>query len=86
MIKYKKKTTVQRETFERVRVLRRGVNSRQFCAQCVADADFLTLDQAVSLTKIGMREMLQRIETQELHALETMSGHLLVCQNSLHAA
>lgn len=43
----------------------------------------LNLDSALSLTGISTRKIFRLIENGEAHSLETTSGQLLVCRNSL---
>jgi len=45
----------------------------------------LTLDEAVGFAAQHTRELIRRIDAGEVHALETGSGHLLVCRNSLES-
>lgn len=56
---------------------------RGFCETCSAENEMLTLDEAVSLTGKSTLELIRRIEAGAIHTIETASGHLLVCQNSL---
>lgn len=56
---------------------------RGFCAQCAEETEILTLDQAVSLAAANTREVIRRIDAGQIHALETASGHLLICGASL---
>ena len=43
----------------------------------------MTLDAVVSLLSVGTREILRRIETDEVHALDAPNGQMLVCVKSL---
>lgn len=58
-------------------------NIRGFCADCAAESDLLTLDEAVTFSGKGTRELVRRVESGEVHSIETSSGHLLVCRSSL---
>lgn len=77
-----KKTLYTRELHE-VIIVRSRRQIRSFCAECLTDADFLSLDAAVQASGMGTREILRRIETRETHAKETGDGLMLVCLNSL---
>ena len=74
-------TTESREVF----IVRANTenNIRGFCFQCEGETEILTLDESVSLSGIATRDILRRGETGEIHFLETVNGHLLVCRNSL---
>lgn len=56
---------------------------RGFCGECQKETELLTLDEAVSLSGIKTFEIVSRLTKGEIHFLETESGHLLVCLNSL---
>ncbi len=43
----------------------------------------LSLDDAVDFSRLPVRELIRQTESGAVHAIETASGHLLVCQNSL---
>lgn len=75
-------TTESREVF----ILRINSDSQisGYCAACAEDVPLLTLDEAVSFSALFTREMIRRIECGAIHSVETASGHLLVCRNSLN--
>jgi hypothetical protein len=50
-----------------------------FCRSCNAEVEMLSLEQAVSLTRIHTRDLVRLVDAQEIHAVETVSGHYLVC-------
>ena len=54
-----------------------------FCAECGAESEFFTLDEAVSFSGESTRRIICRVEAGAIHVLEAESGHLLVCRNSL---
>lgn len=74
-------TTEKHETF----IVRLGTQPtvRGFCPTCDMEVDLLTLDSAVNVSAIGGREVVGRIASEEIHAIETANGHLLVCRSSL---
>ena len=75
-------TSISSEIF----IVRRGAKpsvTRAFCLDCRAQTEMLDLNAAVSLSRIGAREILRRIEAGALHSIETARGHLLVCRDSL---
>jgi hypothetical protein len=74
-------TTERREVF----IVRPngGSRIRGFCPRCAEEVALLTLDEAVSFSACRTRELIRRIECDAVHSVETSSGHLLVCRNSL---
>ena len=56
---------------------------REFCAECATQTEMLMLDEAVSFSSRNTSELIRQIEIGAIHSLETASGHLLVCRNSL---
>lgn len=74
-------TTESQEVF----ILRMNENSniRGFCADCEKEIRFLTLDEAVNFSALPTRELIRQVERGAVHSVETASGHLLICRNSL---
>ncbi len=74
-------TTTSRERL----IVRRGVTKpiHGFCMNCREEAEMLTLDQCVSFSAKSSHELIRQIESGVIHSIETTSGHLLICQNSL---
>ena len=64
-----------------VRPVRTGKG--MYCPVCKESRGVLTLDEAVSLTLTGTRDLIAHTETGELHAIESAAGHLLLCGESL---
>lgn len=56
---------------------------RAFCETCGADAEFLTLDEAIGLSGRPMKTLVRLLEAGELHSIETGDGRWLVCRASL---
>ncbi len=81
-----KKILITTESSEIFILRRSGQNTiRGFCSDCAAEIEMLTLDEAVSFSALNTRELICRIETGAVHSIETLGGHLLVCQKSLQA-
>lgn len=79
-----KKILITTDTSEIFIVRAKGKNViRGFCFECNADREMLTLDEAVSLSGISTFEIIKQIGEKKIHFLETASGHLLICRNSL---
>jgi hypothetical protein len=74
-------TTESHETF----ILRITDKKRAFgrCSECKQEVELMTVDRAVSVSGIRTSEVIRRIGTNEIHGIETESGHLLVCGESL---
>jgi len=83
MRKKAKKLLFTTETHE-VFVIRTGHEKmRAFCDGCRREVEMVSLDTAVDLTRNSARSILRAIENREIHSHETVTGHLLVCGESL---
>lgn len=79
----KRKTEI---TVERHRVL--VISKREFsvvtwCGACEGRTRMVTVDEAASRGGINSRTIYRRVETGDVHFIETPEGCLLVCLNSL---
>jgi hypothetical protein len=74
-------TTESRETF----VLRTSTKGRALghCARCGQEVEMLSIDQAVSASGIKTSDVIMKINREEIHGIETESGHILICAKSL---
>jgi hypothetical protein len=45
--------------------------------------EILGIDGAVSASGVKTSELLRKIDTNEIHGIETDSGHILICSESL---
>ena len=74
-------TTVKREIF----IVRQNGHRaiRRFCAECVGEAEMLTLDEAVSVSGIVAVEIARRVETGVSHFEAAEDGNLFICSASL---
>lgn len=77
-----KKLLMTRELHETI-IVRSGRTFQAFCTLCSADSVFISLDSAVSICDRRVSEIIHEIEAGNIHARETASRHLLICQNSL---
>ena len=79
-----KKILITTESFETF-VLQIDRKGKAFghCIRCGRDIELLSIDQAVSGTGLKTSELVRRIESNEIHGIETGSGHLLICARSL---
>jgi hypothetical protein len=74
-------TTESREIF----ILRAGSKEslHGFCPGCGREVELLTLDQAVSISGTGAKELFWLVESGRIHAIETDTKHLLMCLASI---
>jgi hypothetical protein len=75
-------TTESHEFF----VLRTDRRDRAYgrCSMCGGrEVEMLTLDQAVTLSGIRTQDLVRMAEIEEVHAVETTTGHLLICKESI---
>ena len=52
------------------------------CDKCDARVEVLSLEQAVSVTHIHTRDLVRLVDTAQIHAIETNTGHYLICSAS----
>lgn len=74
-------TTVSRE----ILIVRssEGQNRKKFCADCATETEMVDINSAVTIFGVGTRELMRLAEIGLMHSIETESGHLLICVNSL---
>jgi hypothetical protein len=88
-VEKKKIITITKETCEvfaiRLNSYRSGLT---WCAQCAAEVEMLTPDEAAMLARTSVRSIFRRTELGQLHFSETPAGKLFICLHSLtsHAA
>jgi hypothetical protein len=86
IIEMSKKFLITAESHD-VFILRRTKEKalRRYCVECGAEVEMLTLDEITTQTKTPTRELFRLIEQNSVHSIETESGHLLICRNSIEA-
>ncbi len=79
-----KKILITTESHE-VFILRTDRRDRAYgrCPSCLCEVEIVTLDQAISLSGLRTVELVRLAEADQIHSIETYSGHLLVCKDSL---
>ena len=60
--------------------------ARLYCKDCEKVEEMLDLNSAADISGASARDLLQRVDSEELHAPEDASGHLLICRCSLERA
>ena len=80
-----KKKTTTRITIQTERFVVMSRGPHRICVECGNEAHMVTIDEAALLTSVNQREIYRRVETGEIHFMETATGALLVCFNSLSA-
>ena len=54
-----------------------------FCERCDAEVEMLTLDSAVRVSGINGHRIVQQLASGQIHSIETVNGHLLLCRESV---
>jgi len=54
-----------------------------FCQSCSAETLHLTVSEAASILKFSEFAIFRFVETNQIHSIETGSGSLLICGDSL---
>jgi len=78
--KTKTEITIAKRQRTTIRLRRQSVI---WCEKCSAEGLMLTPDDAAALVHTTAREIFRRVEAGQVHFLETGSGAVLVCRNSL---
>lgn len=79
-----KKILIESESHEIFIVRADGKSEvRGYCEHCAAEMRCLTLDETVTHTGIPATSIIRLIQTGQVHFLETLSGHLLICLESV---
>lgn len=79
-----KKILITTDSFERYLItVRSGNHAIGRCSTCRQKVELMNVDMAVSVAGLRTNEIIRRIETNEIHAIETDSGHLLICARSV---
>lgn len=83
MINRKERKIITVENYRRMTMfLGRGANIA-WCEQCGAETVMFAPNEAAAVLQTSAREIFRRVETGEIHFLETKAGALLICHNSL---
>ncbi len=83
-MKAKKRLEVVWETHEITKIsFNQHRRAKAFCQSCESDAPHLSIAEAAALLQTTDREIFRLTEAGEIHYLETETGALLVCRNSL---
>ncbi|MBI3652358.1 MAG: hypothetical protein HY231_15155 [Acidobacteria bacterium] len=77
------RTEITIETHEVMVIRHRGKFPKPYCRACGTTAVLLTLDEATVLFPYSTRELCRLVEEEQVHYLETASGSLLICPESL---
>jgi predicted site-specific integrase-resolvase len=60
-----------------------GQNLRAFCPACGREVETLNMEQAGEILEVGERDLKRLIAAGPVHAIETVSGSIRVCKESL---
>ena len=77
------KTVITVKTYQRTVVRLRKKEKIAWCEQCAAEAVMLAPNEAAVHLQTTAREIFRLTEAGEIHYLETETGALLVCGDSL---
>jgi hypothetical protein len=78
------KTEMKLETYEStiIRIRRRQAVSA-FCQTCGQEVLHLTIPRAAAVLQISEKEVFHLVENESVHSLETATGSLFICGNSV---
>jgi hypothetical protein len=83
MRRKKKTTIVTFESRERMTIRRGEQRVVAWCERCSAEVLMVSTNEAASLTGTNARSIFRGVEAGELHFLESETGELMVCSESL---
>jgi hypothetical protein len=83
MRRKKKITIVTFESRERTTIHRSGQSLMAWCDQCGAEVLMVTPTQAANIAGTDARLIFRRVESGEIHFIESANGALLICEQSL---
>ena len=68
---------------ERLLVIRRKKSAEAWCEGCKALRKIVQAREAAVILGVSARTIFRRVESGQLHFMETPDGELLICLNSL---
>ena len=82
-----KKILITSESHE-IFILKTGSKGRAFgrCRQCGQEVEILSIDRAVSVSGFKTSDLMRKIDANEIHGIQTESGHILICRESLEGS
>lgn len=82
----KRSIWAKRETSE-IRILHRPkFAGRMYCTECGEPVRWVLPDEAMALIGSSLRDVFRRVESRDLHFVESDTGFLLICAKSLNGA
>jgi len=81
----REKLTITAETVQRTTIRWRRTLTVAWCNECAAQVSMLTTSEAAAIAHTTLRAIFRHVEAGELHFVESASGDLLVCRNSLES-
>ena len=79
----KRNTTITVETHSLTILRTQGRSARLWCAECGAQTQMITVEQAAGVCSVTERAVFRLVEGGGLHFHETSAGQLLICAESL---
>lgn len=83
MRRKKKTTIVTFESRERTTIHRGGQSLMAWCDQCGAEVLMVKPNQAANIASTDERVIFRKVESGEIHFIESANGALLICKQSL---
>ena len=81
-----KKYLISQVSQEKITIRKSVVRSQKMiCPICETETEMLSLDSAVTVSQVPTRQILESATRKIVHLLESESGHIWVCRNSLEA-
>lgn len=84
MVAKRKRYLITSESHE-IFIVRRNGNKtiRGFCPECQNEVEMLTLDSALNLSGISVRQLVNLAERGRLHFRENEAGNMFLCDFSI---
>ncbi|HTG95568.1 MAG TPA: hypothetical protein VL866_23410 [Pyrinomonadaceae bacterium] len=86
MRRKKKTTIVTFESRERTTIHRAGQSLMTWCVQCGTEVLMVTPNQAANIAGTDARVIFRKVESGQIHFIESADGALLICKQSLERA
>jgi hypothetical protein len=79
-----KKIFTRRVTFERLSATAAAKPAILFCTGCDLPSEMLPISEAAAEAEISMKKLFRLSEDGLVHSVETDSGQMLICRQSLN--
>jgi hypothetical protein len=79
----RKRTEITIETERVLLISRRSNGSLLWCDRCARRVLMLTINEAATILRIGVDEIIRKLEDRQLHLVQRPGEPLRICPNSL---